>query len=1319
MARVYPSPSLVIGLGRFGLSVLERLGDDWRGLAVSGADPSLGNLRLVWVRSGAELGEAPWRRQERKTQALAQEVGEGDLPSLALDLVVLRTLGLVRYRDGVYQVAVPRDAGVAKAEEEGGGGPAKSQVRRRRFFDWWSLSPDPIAAVERLRRLAERHNDLELFITPILNRVRQGHSPRLLLAVIGRCQALAEGRDPSPWGWVKEELRKTADLPRGEEGEVRIPLVAGLDAGTDLDGFAPEPLPAGKDGEAAAMVLPGPFIPRPTDVPTPADPKHVLKVDWEATGWASEADNHVHFELVDASQFRLGLFDHDADCRRRRLDELLVPRLHLLAEHVYRGLLRLWVDLQRERVEELDPNLEHRLRQEQLDTALRQCLEVLGVLLVRPLVSETPPETPFETSGKSARGEAAWAAGEPDLAGRASRFLSGLSFDPEEDGDDAERSLEERLGALGEMPSGAGSKERIPLLCEVELQPREGVDDDEGSRPEGLLALRRALNEAVRSLYSFSFLAGYRDSPTRRPPRLSVYVVGDMGEPFTRASAREVLREIHAELLRSFSPIFEIYREGFNRCLSVVPIFSMPHPADPFSGAHPAESRGEEAVIIDAVHGVRRWVESVLPASRRRVSQIFINGRVTDNSVLSLHDAVQQTRDFLSFQMRNDISRDDWLRRTATGPGGDDLFSSFACHEIEFPAERSREYLANRLARACLSGMKRGRIVSALPSAPEGIGPPPIQGLVEEATAELIHLTGEAAGRMGGDVGGRVAVARETAARTLLTAYDEGFEADLLRRIQGAWSELTQRRGRVDDEVAALRRKTSALIPAAVTRVQEHSDRLVEDQAGQGGLPAARAGFERLVDATRTELQRREEERRRWEEVCRRHRIPDLGSVRAARAAVAAAAARKPDLPPMQLGLALVALLSFVLGAPFAEAVAGLLGGKSLAAVLFGRFDGLLGGALVSLVAGFLLLRFMDHRVRAVRLAIEGLAQQVREVIHGRGEPPEREARPSVRSFLETRLHLSGVLAVRGYALRVFERSFADSRLLYRLSRSLDIQLQCLVRAAEDLGVRPAGNQVDGSVPRDDLRNLFASRSGERGEPLIDPERLQEYFERRIGRDDELGSWIPGLLRAGGGLGDWRRSACLADRRRILAFCRAAFDDVVSTPVAEQDVFAAEVGERLCRFVARRYPNLGFGAKFVGYEGLDPDGVFVKACASLVLAPGLSQVYERARQREGAPATTDTMEVIEAQVRPNAAYMMSLVQGIRAHSVRNLRRFESFHDRVHMPDDRTFPLAQEEERTGESATINYLSGYTELGEQLRASLGRSAALTVGREALDE
>jgi hypothetical protein len=130
---------------------------------------------------------------------------------------------------------------------------------------------------------------------------------------------------------------------------------------------------------------------------------------------------------------------------------------------------------------------------------------------------------------------------------------------------------------------------------------------------------------------------------------------------------------------------------------------------------------------------------------------------------------------------------------------------------------------------------------------------------------------------------------------------------------------------------------------------------------------------------------------------------------------------------------------------------------------------------------------------------------------------------------------------------------------------------------------------------------------------------------------------------------------------------------------------------------------MGFGAKFIGYEGLDPDGVHVSACASLVLAPGLAPLFERARHQEGAPPTTETLQVVTAQVRPNSAFMLSLVQGIRAHSVRNLRRFESFHDRVHMPDDRTFPLAQEEEH-GTPATINHLSGHRDLGERLRLLL---------------
>src|SRR6185295_11915220 len=99
--RTYPSPTLVIGLGRFGLALLERQADDWMGLRQAGgeADASLENLRLIWVHP-RDPDESAWRRQERNARALAMATGEGDLPSLALDLVILRALGLIRYRDG-------------------------------------------------------------------------------------------------------------------------------------------------------------------------------------------------------------------------------------------------------------------------------------------------------------------------------------------------------------------------------------------------------------------------------------------------------------------------------------------------------------------------------------------------------------------------------------------------------------------------------------------------------------------------------------------------------------------------------------------------------------------------------------------------------------------------------------------------------------------------------------------------------------------------------------------------------------------------------------------------------------------------------------------------------------------------------------------------------------------------------------------------------------------------------------------------------------------------------------------------------------------
>ena len=1308
MRRVFPSPFLVIGVGRFGLALLERMGDDWAWLRQSEADPSVKNQRLLWVHASDET-EEPWRARERTVASVVSEVGEGDLPSLALDFAILRSLGLIRHHDGTYQVAWPKDAGPPMEDPAASEG--TKELRRRRFFDWLSLSPDPLIAVERLRRSLERHHELDLFVTPILNRGRQGHSPGILITVIARCHALAEGRDPSPWDWLGRDL--------GELGGGRIALErAWLEKNRcdELRGFAPEPLPGWQAfdvdpqedrppaPEGLSILLPAVFVPNEGDLATQLDPRRFLEVDWELSGWAAEPSGVLRIMPSPATPFRLGLFDHSPP-ESMPPEQIFEARLRELSRLVYQGLVRLWVDLQRDRGDELEPPPEGERRQDPMDTALRQSLELLGELLVRPLVAMTDGDLPAkEASNEEDR---RW----DELPARPSRFLSSLSmgFDPlspTSTGGDLEGRLFELGGSVPHSPSARKEdllfREVAFLSSEIKC---ENLWPDE-RRSASCLEMRRLLNGIVRSLYDFEFLSEYRNRPTRHPPRLTVFVVGDMGEPFTRAEMREVLREVHAELLRSFGPIFESYLEGFNRCLSIVPILWMPHPADPFSGAESGLRRIEESAIIDRVHTIRRWVESILPASRRRIDQIYVNGRVTDNAVIGLRAAVRQTRDFISFQTRNDLGSDDWLRRAATGSGTSDLFSSFSCYEIDFPGERCRDYLANLLARSCLARIRSGWTVSEESRPLPWIAPPAVGDLIGEAQGDLDRITREAGDSMSRRVMGRLAIERATTTSAMLAAFDERFR-DLLRQEIGTrWADLIRRRGRIDDLLSELRQKIGADLADTLRSVREHSDRAVGECLERGGLPAAHAAFDQLRAETSAELGRQESQRVAAADLCLRHGIPSLESIELARQEVLAAARDKPDLPPLQFGLVLWGLLSFVVGAPIARALGGFLAASPLGVVpawVLVRFPGVFGFVLLTAPACWLAERHLGRTLARVRDRISSFARHVRELYLDSELPLERESASSIRSFFMARLGLTGALAAREFSLRVHERSLLDQQLANRLTRSIEVQARRLAHLVEDLGARPAAESERDARPHDDLGRLFDTRSGEAVERLVDPAALADYFERSVGIDNDADatSVVADFLAGAGGLSAWRRSASLADTGKILSACRHRFDDLVDAPLCDHETFAAQAGARLLEFVSRRYPNIGFGAKFLGYEGLDPDGVQLAADAALILDRSLRIPFEDARKEEAEASVPAALSILEVNVRPDAAYLMSLVQGIRSHSVRNLKRFESFHDRLHMPDDRTFPLSQEEER---GRPVNHLSGFDAIGTRLREQI---------------
>jgi len=408
----------------------------------------------------------------------------------------------------------------------------------------------------------------------------------------------------------------------------------------------------------------------------------------------------------------------------------------------------------------------------------------------------------------------------------------------------------------------------------------------------------------------------------------------------------------------------------------------------------------------------------------------------------------------------------------------------------------------------------------------------------------------------------------------------------------------------------------------------------------------------------------------------------------------------------MRFGLLVWALAAPALGAPVCYLIATatrLYEQPNPLEFALGPLGPLLGAVLLVVPVWLALRRHMNQVIQGIQEKIEALAETARQVVEGSGS--SFGGSPSIRSFIEARLHLTAALASRNYALRVHDRVVQDAQLAHRLSRSIDIQEDTLGRRAEDLGVRAQMAGVGAGTEADDVSHLFSTRDGHMRDSLVDPRHLKTYYERRYGEEKELQAMVASFIEQVGGFSEWRKHACMSDTRRILEYTRHGFRAVVERPVAEQYTFADQVGASLEAFVAKHYSNVGFGAKFSGYEGLDPDGVRVLCDTALVLHPALKSTYEEARQRPGAKPFTETLDIVETQIIPHSAYMLSFAQGIRPHSLRNLMRFESYHDRVQLPDDRTFPMSGE--RTGFdpiSHPINHLTGFDGLRSDLNARI---------------
>ncbi|RVU46970.1 hypothetical protein EA187_07495 [Lujinxingia sediminis] len=1283
--NLYPNPTLVVGIGRVGLALLEELGQDWSWLSRTAAnDTSVKNLRLLSVLPDPDVDDLRWRHPEARHARIALLAGDDDLPTLTLHFAVIRSLGLIRFRDGSYQLAIPRDRGPIETGHS-------HTTRRKRFFEWLPLDSDPRRAVERLHRLASRDPEVDLFLTPIVERVLHGQSPRLLLNLIARARAYAQGRDPSPWAWLSPLIpqdrtpgtRHEQDRTPGTRHEQdRTPGTRTALNLTPTPDWAHEddlhpglqahlaPLHASPDGALPPISIPSNFCPVPGDLTTPLPPRRLLSVDWETTGWvASELDTleTIEFLPLNVSPWRLGLFDHDASPGFDHTTTAVA--LQELGELLHRGLLRIWLDLQQERHEDPLLSLQER-RRLNAETSAEQCLELLAELVVEPL-TQLGDDSPLpRISHRPDR----WVDG-PTLPLTPSPALRQAIVDTEDARSSLERPLLQRLHALG-LNFDLDELGERPLLRSLSLRP------DDLSGEARLTPLRSIVNQEARHLLSFDHLSSYRKRTTRQPPRLTVYLVADAKEPFTRRALRPVLRAIHQELIRAYGPLLDTCRQGFDRTLAIVPIIWTPHPADAFGGEHPRANITEEASILKAVHDLRRWVESV-PPPHRCIPQIFINSRVTASAVLGLDDAIRQTHDFISLQIRNELGRDPWLRHTAQGFDDNDLFATFSCIQINFPAERARDYLANRLARESLRRLRSPATPDAASGevAEERLAPvlPPPRALLDPAREKLAHLTSQTASRICAEVDDRLHLLKSTTSEELCARFDDAFEDHLFAQVHNAWHALTRQRGDMDLMVNALRQDANLHLGDALNLSRNNADHLIEKRASDGGLANALAGFNLLHQNSRNLLDEAERQRISAQDICLTHSLPDPTHIARARHDLIEAANDKPDLPPLRLGLVTWAILAPALGAPLAHATARALNlhqQPNLIEPLLGPAGWLLGGLLVFLPLSLLLRAHLRTHLNAVHDAIEALSNALRDVVVGSSSNPLHGS-PSIHSFFAARLDLSHALSTRNVSEHLHDRVDTDRNLAFRLIQSVELQERRLQQHAESLGARPAPPDLATASERlnDDARKIFALNPAQAGaarqHTLLAPEHLLEHYHRHFPALADVDACLPEFLARAGGFHRWREQACLAGTEHILSFGRDYFRELLTTPVGAQPAFELPVGLNLARFVSHHYASLGFGARFVGYEGFDTSGLRKLADASLLIHPQLRPTLDRARTSPDAPPTTETLDVIEAPILPNTAFLLSLVQGIDARSIKNLRRQESFFDRLDLPDPAT------------------------------------------------
>ena len=1245
-------PTIVVGLGRFGLALLEQLGASWARARAARPEAALGNLRLVYVEGDDDTSPS-WRANEAEARLLADAIGDGDAPNQALDFLFLRCLGFIRFHRGMYQVACARDFGPTDKED--------GTSWRVRTFDWIDLNEEPERALSALRLQVTRNPDLDNFITPFLERVRAGHSPMLIANALVRVSHYCDGKDPSPWPLGSEEDDPAEELYQ-KQPDVwwsRVESAGSRISAEPIEAFLRDErdsIVRSHDAAATIARFQKRRVTQPEvkstifdrvpegDGDLAFDLRSILEIPWETVGWTTHEvrEDKGLYEVAELPFWAHGLFDApcDEEERQKAFDEKLPKKLERIGQLCRRGLLSLFVELRnRERpAHAMSSGVDNEDADDRL--ALQQSTDMIAEIL---------------WSKADKRPDTAWSRKPPpvesfDLGSIPSARLRELMAPTHSRASEALALFDERAVGLGGIGS-PGASDGASVFFETRLHnsPNEAYD-------RTIQDLRRQLRGVATRLLESRGRAERGGGSTEIPPRLTVHVVGDLGEPFVRKVMLDVLSNTHAEMLRAFSAIFKNYRSGFDRNLAIVPTFWLPNPAMA-APTHSAQSeevlsnvRYEENVVLDKLLGLRRWLFRT-PPHERFVPLVYLCSRLNDRSVLSLGESVRQTHDFLSFCMRSQTSKDDWLRTLAVGQEGRDLFATFGCVELEFPVERIREYLACRFARMALGEVLHGRLGGGAMRTAETIDESEaedaaLDDCAESACEALQARCAELAKRIAANLSKGDA---ELDPDEVLSTFSDARRDETGRFIQEEWRPLVAQGGAMDERMDRLRRLARSTGDQAVERVRQRSDQIMDAVRGGAVLTVPIEQLEQRASEERERLQHRNADCALAQRAAQAEALPDPRTTLASGfSAVRDAASAVPRRAPIYLGLALLLPFGFVSLGGLGHALSVMLGLPSEPGVAEWCLRTLfpyVGALCVVGLAGWLLRRLRLRALSELSETIDRLNVAVYQMIAG----PE----DSIASFLRSRAVLMAELMKQRVAALRSERARVDESLARELRRGAETADRDLRAYAESLGVRTQPPVPISESHSDDLRGLLGADGGERPS-LVTQQGVDAFYDEAVGPTAARYSAVAEVTEPATAHLDWRDGGWFSERAALLAPGQERFAGLLSEESWEIDHFAADAVERLERYSRSYAAAVGFPASLDGAEGLDDDGVLVFARGDLV---GPSRLVKRLNGSRNSSARTRA-----AKVRPHAAYLLTLAQGIAPRLLGINRRRLGYHD---------------------------------------------------------